>query len=135
MDSVSHVVFAGALTLSPGAMVFSLLPDIPLFNTGMKRLRPLTPPSAYLWTHSIWPVLFLWSLWPDAAIGWASHILLDVLSHHRLFSPRILYPLTWHVGGPFGEWEFFNRAWCLGMGVTVCIVAYRMVAIWSHVAR
>ena len=126
---MSHIILTSCLTMSPVATLCAVLPDV-----SMPR-REDTPPKAYLWAHSIWPVLLLLPLSSDASIGWLSHILLDLLTHGRGFAPRLLYPLAWRIPGPFGEWEFYNRAWFLGLGVTLCIVVYRMVIIYSLAAQ
>lgn len=126
MDGLTHLIMAAAVTTDPLAIVFAVLPDAPLANAELKRARLPAPPTAYLWTHSFWPVIALAFFWPDAAFCWWSHIVLDIMTHDRVFAPRLLYPLPWRMRAPFGEWEYFNRSWFLGAGVTLCMLGWRI---------
>lgn len=132
MDLVSHVMFAAAIRPTWPCVVASVLPDVALWQ----RRRQTTPPRLYLWLHAIWPVMLLQMWSRDAAWGWSSHLILDLLTHEGVFALKLFYPWRYRCHhGPLGEWELFNSAWIMGFGVVLCAVGCRMVVFWSHVVR
>ncbi len=118
MDLVGHALAGGAVGLYYGHPVLgalvAVLPDLPLF-----RARLATPPTSYDILHSLWPLPLLmllpqWILW-----AWVSHLLLDLPSHGKIWAPPLLWPKQTRFS-VFGiEWELFNRAWIIGVVVTV----------------
>lgn len=123
MDLLTHAVVGAATSWSVPAVVGSVLPDLPqLF---LKRTSE--PSDWYKLTHSL---PFAWICYmghPMLGVGVFSHIMLDCLTHGRRWSPFLLYPIKWQpFGGMFSEWEFFNRAWKFGLGVSLCYVAIRI---------
>ena len=128
MDIVTHAVVGastGALFGRPvlGALV-AAAPDLVL---GLQR--KVKPTRAYNYTHSALFALActlaaaLLGSWPlGALVGLCllSHLVLDVPTHGRVWAPPLLYPYSVKRYSMFlYEWEFFNVAWAVGLGVSI----------------
>ncbi len=133
MDIVTHAL-AGAATGAAfgrpvlGAVV-AVVPDSALWL----RPRLAAPPPLYRAAHGgLAPVLIstfcLMLFGPEIALvvfwAWASHIVLDIPTHGKLWSPRLFWPDETPVFEQFQEWEWFNRSWFTGLGIAL---------IWSAV--
>lgn len=126
MDILTHAIVGAAVgikfeSLLP-CVIASVAPDIIL---GIKR--KLTPSIPYKFLHSIFPVCALYLFGFKAeAIAWATHIVLDIPTHGRLWSPNLLYPFYRRGFSCFDEWEFFNASWLKGLalsiGVVICLM-------------
>jgi biotin transporter BioY len=126
MDIVSHAFAGAAAGYAFGHPVVGALvgvaPDLVL---GVKRRAE--PNTLYRFTHSLVFVLLaacaagFVSLTLAAAVALAacSHLVLDVPTHGRLWSPRLLFPFSNASRTAGVEWEWFNRAWWLGMLITI----------------
>ena len=116
MDILTHAVVGAVIgNGSISCIVAACLPDLVL---GIKRRKE--PPPIYKFTHSIFPVavLLLCGFQLEAA-AWASHIILDIPTHGPVWSPNLLYPVHKKGFSCFGEWEFFNGSWFLGLFLSV----------------
>jgi hypothetical protein len=129
MDIVTHAI-TGAVTGQIfgrpilGASV-AILPDISL---GVAR--KLHPPEEYDMMHAPVVMLFCIFAWCGLFVGilglsvdivkvcmlaYLSHIVLDVQTHGDEWAPMLFAPMSMRRVSLGGEWEFFNRYWCLGM--------------------
>lgn len=125
MDIVTHAI-TGAITGAHwnrpilGAAV-AVAPDLVL---GVKR-RAL-PSLAYSVTHS--PLLMsvvlsvaTGALTRDPALTacviacYLSHVTLDLQTHGGAWAPRLFFPFSKRRTSLGDDWEFFNRAWWLGL--------------------
>jgi membrane-bound metal-dependent hydrolase YbcI (DUF457 family) len=118
MDIVTHAI-VGAVTGWPaghpvaGALV-AITPDLTL---GLKRHH--LPPVSYVLLHSwvglLAALVVAVAFKADWVFGcYLSHVILDVLTHGKEWTPRLMYPRDslFH----FEEWEFFNDTWKFGLG-------------------
>jgi membrane-bound metal-dependent hydrolase YbcI (DUF457 family) len=127
MDVVSHAIAGACVGQAFGQPVlgaaFGVLPDVVL---GVRRQK--LPSTAYNATHSLTFVagagLAGWLVWGTLAplLAVLSHILLDFPTHGPRWAPTLLYPFSSERFGIGSEWEWFNKTWWLGLGLT---------AIWS----
>jgi membrane-bound metal-dependent hydrolase YbcI (DUF457 family) len=116
MDAITHAAVGYALGGVAGA-VAAVAPDVVLIT----RRRYKAPPFTYRVTHSFWLTVALSLLSPPAALGHASHIALDTVTHRGAFSQMPLWPIGPTVDG-VGEWEWFNGAWWTGLIFACAIV-------------
>lgn len=119
MDMLTHFV-AGATS---GAFfdepilggVIAITPDIVL---GIKR-REL-PNYAYNLTHSVFGISFITFVlsffinYLLVLTSLFSHILLDLRTHGKQWSPPLLFPFSERHFFSAEEWEFFNISWLKG---------------------
>lgn len=125
MDVFSHAVAGAAVGAAFGRPVLGavcgVLPDLALAT----RKRLTLPPTAYNATHSalfvagvgLLGALALGTVVPLLAV--LSHILLDLPTHGRQWAPPLLYPFSERRYSMGTEWEWFNRSWWLGLGLTL----------------
>jgi hypothetical protein len=119
MDLITHGI-VGFACGGPMGAVGAILPDLPMYRRWRK------PPLAYRITHSVWPCLASGFLSPELAIGWASHLLLDAVSHGPVWAPRLFAPLVdWSPSG-FEEWEWGNRSHRIGLIFAICISLFAL---------
>lgn len=124
MDIINHAVAGAAVGASFNApilgAIIAILPDVPIFGPRRKE-----PTEAYMFTHSF---LFLFILTGAAiyieniSLGTMvflcilSHLVLDIPTHGKTWSPALFYPDK--VRFVFGhEWEFFNDTWFYGLKI------------------
>lgn len=116
MDIFVHAVVGYAVG-GPAGAVAAVVPDVVL---GVQRKAE--PTKLYLVTHTVWMTALLFAIYPPLGMGHASHLLLDWPTHKSTFCQRPFYPLSnWRLRG-FGEWEFFNRYWGIGLCVSLLVI-------------
>lgn len=124
MDIISHAMAGASVGVAFGhpvaGAIFGVLPDLVLLTP--KRLA--VPPARYKASHSMAFVagagLLGWLAFGTVAAPLAllSHILLDLPTHGALWGPQLLYPFSLRVYNYGEEWEWFNRSWWQGLGLT-----------------
>lgn len=124
MDILSHAAAGAATGAAFGRPVWGALiavvPDIPIF--GPRRRKPSV---LYKMTHTLLFVLIAAVLGAVLGVGWLvffcllSHLTLDIPTHGMQWAPRVLYPYSHKPLLNCGEWEFFNRQWFVGLGITI----------------
>jgi membrane-bound metal-dependent hydrolase YbcI (DUF457 family) len=125
MDILSHAVAGACVGAAFGQPVLGaacgVLPDLALATP--KRVT--LPTAAYNATHSalfvagvgLLGAVALGSVVPLLAV--LSHILLDLPTHGKLWAPPLLYPFRSTRYSMGREWEWFNRSWWQGLGLTL----------------
>lgn len=122
MDIVSHALAGAATGLYfqhpvAGALV-AISPDLVL---GVKRR--IRPNHLYMISHSGIGLVMVYLLTYSMDIKWLfycylSHIVLDFFTHAGEWCPQPLFPFV-KTNSYFKEWEFFNKAWFMGLFVTI----------------
>lgn len=137
MDILSHAIAGAAVGQAFGRPVLGAVcgvaPDLALLT--WQRLS--TPTAAYNAAHSAL-VLGGAGLLAAAAsasvvplLALLSHLLLDVPTHGKQWAPPLLYPLSSKRYSMGTEWEWFNRSWWQGLGLTLTwSLAWLVVAFW-----
>ncbi len=124
MDIFSHAVAgaaSGAVFGKPivGA-IWGVVPDLVL---GIKRLEK--PTGLYRFTHSFLFIGLMGAATETIAhmgavmLALLSHIVLDALTHGKLWAPRPFNPFSSRrIFNNCQEWEWGNLSWWMGLGWT-----------------
>ena len=126
MDFINHAIAGAATGFYFGhpvaGAILAVTPDIVLGVT-----RKEVPNSLYRVTHSAFILVavgvIMWLLFGYNSAAFTvsvigSHLVLDSVTHGKVWGTRLFYPLSEKVLGNFQEWEFFNRSWWFGLLVT-----------------
>lgn len=125
MDILSHAVAGASVGAAFGQPILGaacgVAPDLALLT--WRRLTH--PTAAYNAAHSalvlggagLLALVLFATVVPLLAL--LSHILLDLPTHGKRWAPPLLYPFSEQRYSLGTEWEWFNRSWWQGLGLTL----------------
>lgn len=133
MDIVTHALTGAATGAAFGhpllGAAVAVVPDSALWL----RPRQALPPALYRAAHGVLAPMFAASITlmfygpiisATVFFAWLSHIVLDIPTHGKEWSPRLFWPDNRPVFTQFQEWEWFNRSWWRGLA---------LATIWSAI--